>query len=115
MIKISTKELLENFNITNEKCEYKNNIPCVIDFNATWCTPCKSIHKTLTEMEKENSNIIFYSVDIEEEYELAEIFQIKNLPTLIMCSKENEPIKITGNIMKQKIQENINKMSIIIA
>ena len=115
MIKISTKELLENFNITGEKCVYKNNKPCVIDFNAIWCTPCKTIHKTLTEMEEENTDILFYSVDVEEEYELAEIFSIKNLPTLIMCSKDMDPIRLTGNIIKQKIQENIDKMTNIIA
>ena len=68
MIKITTKELLENFNITGEKCIYKNNKPCVIDFNATWCKPCKTIHRTLSEMEEKLYEVSRGSVKEEMTY-----------------------------------------------
>ena len=110
MIKITTQELLKNFDINGKKCSYKNDKPCIIDFHASWCQPCKTIHTILTDLEKNNSEIIFYSVDIEEEYELAEIFSIKNLPTMIMCSKNNEAIRMHGTIGKTKIQEGLSKL-----
>jgi len=111
MIKITTKELLKNFDINKKSCSYKNDKPCIIDFHASWCQPCKTIHTILTDLEKYNSDIIFYSVDIEEEYELAEIFSIKNLPTMILCAKGKETVRMNGTIGKDKIQENLNKMS----
>jgi len=114
MIKITTKELLKNFDINGKNCSYKNEKPCIIDFHASWCQPCKTIHIILSEMEKTNQDIIFYSVDIEEEYELAEVFSIKNLPTMILCSKEKEMIQMNGTVGKEKIQENINRISNIL-
>jgi len=112
MIKVTTKELLKNFDIKGEKCTYKNDKPCIIDFHASWCQPCKTIHKILTDLEVENSDINFYSVDIEEEYELAEVFQIKNLPTMVLCSKENDTIRMSGSINKEMMQNKLNKLKV---
>jgi len=109
MVKITTKELLNNFIISeNNQCVYKSNIPCIIDFYATWCKPCDKIKQDLIELEKINKDIIFYMVDIEEEYELAELFSIKNLPTLILCSNNQDTIRMNGTIGKQFIQQKIN-------
>jgi len=113
MIKIKTTNLLTNFNIDGNNCIYTNEIPCIIDFHATWCKPCKTVEKTLNILEKENPTIIFYSVDIEEEYELAEIFNIKNLPTIILCSID-DTVKLMGNIGETKIQEELYKISNIL-
>lgn len=110
MIKITTKDLLKNFEINGQECSYNNDIPCIIDFHATWCKPCKMIDKILTKLEKQNKDIIFYSIDIEEEYELAEIFSIKNLPTMILCSKNTETIRLHGTIGEAKIQSELNKL-----
>jgi len=112
MIKITTKDLLKNFEIDGQECSYKNNIPCIIDFHATWCKPCKTIEKILTKLEKQNIDIIFYSIDIEEEYELAEIFSIKNLPTMILCSKNTDTIRLHGTVGEVKIQSELNQLKI---
>ena len=115
MIKITTQDLLKNFDINGVKCSYKNEKPCIIDFHASWCKPCKTIDKILTELEKENENIIFYSVDIEEEYELAEIFMIKNLPTMILCSNNKDSVRMNGTMGKSTIQEKLNTLIKVIA
>ena len=112
MIKITTKELLKNFDIKGEKYTYKNDKPCIIDFHASWCQPCKTIHKILTDLEGKNSDIIFYSVDIEEEYELAEVFQIKNLPTMILCLNGNEMVRMSGSINREMMQNRLNKLKV---
>jgi len=112
MIKITTKDLLKNFEINGQKCLYKNDIPCIIDFYATWCKPCKTIDRVLTKLEKQNTDIIFYTIDIEEEYELAEIFNIKNLPTMILCSKNIDTIRLQGTIGEIKIQSKLNQLKI---
>jgi thiol-disulfide isomerase/thioredoxin len=112
MIKITTTELLKNFDINGKKCHYKNDKPCVIDFHASWCQPCKTTHIILNELEVLNPDIIFYTVDIEEEYELAEIFSIKNLPTILLCSKKHETVRMSGSMGKNKIQDSLNKVTL---
>jgi len=110
MIKTTTNELLKKFEIKSNTTNYIDNKSCIIDFHASWCKPCAVIHDTLIELEKTNNGIIFYSVDIEEEYELAEIFSIRNLPTMILCSRDQEIIKMCGAIGKAKIQEKLNNL-----
>jgi thioredoxin-like negative regulator of GroEL len=109
MIKVTTKELLKKFDKSNTN--YIDSKSCIIDFHASWCKPCAVIHDVLIELEKTNKDIIFYSVDIEEEYELAEIFSIRNLPTLLMCSKGKDVKKMRGAIGKSKIQEILSSSS----
>ena len=112
MIKITTNDLLKNFDIKGQNCTYRNDIPCIIDFHATWCKPCKTIENILTKLEKQNKEILFYTIDIEEEYELAEIFSIKNLPTMILCSKEQDTIRLYGTVGETIIQRELNKLKI---
>jgi thioredoxin-like negative regulator of GroEL len=112
MIKITTKDLLKNFEINGQECIYKNNIPCIIDFHATWCKPCKTVDRVLKKLEKQNNDIIFYTIDVEEEYELAEIFSIKNLPTMILCSKNTDTIRLQGTVGESNIQSELNKLKI---
>lgn len=108
MIIIKTADLLKNFD--KSTMAYKSDQPCIIDFQASWCNPCRTIENLLNELEKENKDIIFYSVDIEDEYELAEIFSIKNLPTMILCSKNNDSKRLSGTIGKSAIQEKLNML-----
>lgn len=108
-MKITTSELLKRFDINGNNWSYINENPCIIDFYAEWCNPCKNLAKTLDIVSNEYE-IEILKVDIEEEYELANIFSIKSLPTLIFCSKENKPIISTGAIPKNKIEEHLKNI-----
>lgn len=110
MENISTNDLLKEFNLNGDKWSYKGETPCVIDFYATWCGPCKGIETVLNDLSKEHSNIKFYRVDVEEEYELSRIFSIKSLPTIIFCSKDSQPTIITGTLPKSKLEQYIKGM-----
>lgn len=112
MKKITTNDLLSNFELKNSTCNYTNNTPCIIDFNAKWCLPCKTIERTLNQLEIDNKDIIFYTIDIEDEYQLAEIFNITNLPTILICSNEQDTVRLHGNTNKQTIQEKINNIKV---
>lgn len=61
-----------------------DNKKVIIDFYATWCPPCKIIHKELLKYDKiKDKSISIYKVDIDKEKDLMERFAINRLPTLM--------------------------------
>ena len=57
----------------------------VVDFNATWCGPCRMLAPVLEDIsEKYEGKVSFFSVDVDECPEIAESFNISSIPTLIM-------------------------------
>jgi thioredoxin len=110
MNKVKTHELIsKGFESKNGKWTY-NGKPCLVDFYASWCSPCKTQETVLNELKKSYDEMDFYKVDVEEEYELAEMFSIRSLPTIIVCGKD-EPKTFTGFTTRQKIDEAIKRNS----
>ena len=65
--------------------KYLGDKPCVIDFYATWCGPCRQMSPIIEELAEElEGKVIFYKVDVDQEPELAGAFvYTRNLYTLI--------------------------------
>lgn len=113
MYKITTKELLSKITMeTNGKCSCKDNKTFIIDFYSTWCNPCKTQDIVLNELSKETEDVEFYKVNVEEEYELAELFNIRNLPTILICGKETK--RFSGFTKKQKLKDELKSINSII-
>lgn len=109
MNKIKTNELIsKGFEIKNGEWYYDGK-PCVIDFYAEWCQPCKNQEIVLNELKNSYNDVEFYKVNVEEEYELAKLFSIKSLPTVIVCGKNKSKV-LTGFANKQKIDDAISKV-----
>ncbi len=56
----------------------------LIDFYATWCGPCKMLSPIVDELSEEVTNAKFFKVDVDENEELVEMFNIEAMPTLII-------------------------------
>lgn len=82
----------------------------VLDFNASWCGPCKALKPRFEEWEKELTDVQFADVDADENEKLCEEFGIRNMPTAIV-RKGDKMERIVGGINKDKIIEGINKVS----
>lgn len=74
-------------------------------FGATWCSPCKALDKTLTQITE--INIIKYDVD---EYEdLAREKKIRNVPVLIFYDGDTEVDRLVGAVSLETINKVIEK------
>ncbi|MCK9446207.1 thioredoxin family protein [bacterium] len=88
----------------DKKWSYNGSDMCVLDFYADWCIPCKNLDVLLNDISDKNHDIKFYKINVEDEYELTELFNIQSVPTLIIVSKNQEPIIITGTISRTKLE-----------
>jgi thioredoxin len=80
---------------------YQGDIPCIIDFYADWCGPCKMVAPILEELSEEyNGKLHVYKVNTEEERELAGIFGIQSIPSLLFVPKEGQPQMAMGALPK---------------
>lgn len=61
----------------------KNDI-VVIDFWAKWCAPCRSFSKVIERVSQKNPDILFGTVDIDKEKELAEDFHVLSVPSTMI-------------------------------
>jgi thioredoxin len=82
--------------------EYKGELPCIIDFYADWCGPCKMVAPVLKELSEEYSGSInVYKVDTESEQELASVFGIRSIPSILFVPKTGKPQMAMGALPKE--------------
>ncbi|MDD5975365.1 MAG: thioredoxin [Bacteroidales bacterium] len=115
VVKHLTKaEFLEkvwNYEKNSKEWKYEGDKPCIIDFYTTWCGPCKRLSPILEELAKEyDGKIIVYKVNTEVERELASVFQVRSIPTLLFCPLKDNPQINVGALPKEQLVEAINKV-----
>lgn len=115
VVKHLTKaEFLEkvwNYEKNSMEWKYEGDKPCIIDFYTTWCGPCKRLSPILEELAKEyDGKIIVYKVNTEVERELASVFQVRSIPTLLFCPLKDNPQINVGALPKEQLVEAINKV-----
>ena len=89
--------------------KYEGNLPAIVDFYADWCQPCKMIAPVLEELALEYAGkIVVYKVDTENEQELASVFGIQSIPTLLFIPKEGQPQSAMGALPRQTFEKVIN-------
>ena len=78
--------------------------PALIDFYAGWCGPCKMLAPLLEEVSDEYAGRVdIYKVDVEQEEELAALFRVRSIPTLVYIPMDGE-IRVTqGEVVKPQL------------
>lgn len=82
-----------------------SKLPVLIDFYADWCAPCKMAAPIVEQLAKENRNEAkICKINIDEEPELARIFNVSGIPTFIVI-KDNKIInRVTGLRNRQELK-----------
>ncbi|MBN1819063.1 MAG: thioredoxin [Prolixibacteraceae bacterium] len=102
------KEKVFNFEL-NKDWKYEGAKPCMIDFYADWCGPCKVVAPVLEELQKEyGDNIVIYKVNTEDERELAGMFGIQSIPSLLFVPMEGQPQMAMGALPKNTFERAIS-------
>jgi thioredoxin 1 len=93
----------------NKEWKYEGSLPCLIDFYADWCGPCKIVAPILEELAVEyKDQINIYKVDTEDQQELAAIFGIRSIPSLLFCPKDGQPQMALGALPKDTFKKAIS-------
>ncbi|HBH21902.1 MAG TPA: thioredoxin [Cytophagales bacterium] len=93
----------------NKEWKYQGDTPAIIDFYADWCGPCKMIAPVLEELAKEyDGKVKIYKIDTEAEQELAAVFGIRSIPSILFVPKEGQPQMAQGALPKPAMENAIN-------
>ena len=82
----------------------KSDVPVLADFNAGWCGPCRAMKPMLDEL-AESAAYKIVSIDIDEEDELAEEYDVSSIPCLVVFKGGEEVNRSVGLIAKDAIAE----------
>lgn len=98
-----------NYEKNQNNWVYEGDKPCIVDFYADWCPPCKKIAPVLKELAADyKDDIIIYKVNVDDEKELAALFGIQSIPSLLFVPKTGQPQMAQGALPKETFVEQIN-------
>ncbi len=113
-IKLTKAEFLEkvvNFEANPDEWIYLGDKPAIIDFYADWCPPCRAMSPVLEELAAEyEGEIYIYKIDTDVEQELASVFGITALPTLLFVPMDEQPQMVSGAMPKESFEKAITEV-----
>jgi len=93
---------------TSKDWKFEGELPCIIDFYADWCQPCKMVAPILEELQNEYvGKINIYKIDTEKERNLAGMFGIQSIPSLLFVPKTGQPQMAVGALPKDSFKKAI--------
>lgn len=76
----------------------------LLDFWASWCGPCRMLSPLVDEVGEEHADVKIGKINIDEETELAQQFNIMSIPTLMVFKKGEKVKESVGLIPKEEIE-----------
>ncbi|HML70480.1 MAG: thioredoxin domain-containing protein [Parabacteroides sp.] len=93
-----------------DKWSFKGERPCLVDFYTTWCVYCKNLNPILDDLKKEFAGKVdFYKVDLDKEPKLEEAYNIRTVPTLLLCRADGSYKQMLGTVSKLELKNIIEK------
>ena len=106
----SFKEKVFDFE-KNKDWKFEGKLPCIIDFYADWCGPCKMVSPILEKLATEYAGKInIFKVNTDKEQELATAFGIMTIPSLMFIPKQGQPQMTRGALSREAFVKMINEV-----
>lgn len=100
-----------NYETSPNEWKYLGDKPALIDFYATWCGPCKMVAPILEELAAEyGDSIVIYKIDTDKEQELAAVFGIRSIPSLLFIPMNGTPQMVQGAMGKADFKRAIDEL-----
>jgi thioredoxin len=95
----------------SKEFKYLGDKPCIIDFYADWCGPCRRIAPVLDEFCKTfGGQIYVYKINIDQQKELKSLFQVNSIPVVLFVPIKGQPTFTRGALPKEQYEELINQL-----
>lgn len=105
------KRRVANPDTMMQEWKFLGSRPAVIDFYAAWCGPCKMLSPILDEVAKQyEGRVDIYKVNVDEEPELANAFNIRSIPTLYFIPMNGKPRMTVGGMSKAELVKAIENL-----
>ena len=105
------KKRIANYETHPNEWVYLGERPAVIDFYATWCGPCKMTAPIFADLANTFAGKVdFYKIDIDQQPELAGLFGVTSIPSLLFIPKEGKPSMSVGAMERQQMQAAIQDL-----
>ena len=82
--------------------------PILVDFNATWCAPCRMMGPVLEDFEKEN-DIKVVSIDVDDNNSLARKYGVMSIPCIVLFKNGEEKNRNVGLMSNADLKEFIKE------
>lgn len=103
------KDRIMDYEEQQKEWIYKGQRPAVIDFYATWCGPCKATAPVVAALaEQYDGQVDFYKVDVDQQEELATVFGIRSIPTLLFIPVKGNPQMQVGAMNRQQMEQAVS-------
>ena len=90
---------------TFEQEVLKSDKPVLVDFNADWCGPCQALKPILEELADSNQNYKFVSVNIDDETDLADEYDVASIPCLVIFKDGAEADRSIGMKPREALED----------
>lgn len=105
------KKLVYNYQKNPKNWVYEGKLPCVIDFYADWCRPCRMVAPIMEELANQyKGKVVFYKVNTDQEMELSQTFNIRSIPVILYVPANEKPQMSVGLSGKEEYTEQIKSL-----